>query len=239
MVLAWVVGIPFRQFLDVLEPWGRRLRGAHLQHWGALHYVGAATGFQCATRINGLCRPSQDKSIQGKAVPPSFLCPVSMEVMVSGGTSCSFVDGRLLCRRCRSCECRTPFLHARPATTLPQVDPVILATGHTYDRSSIERWLEQGHKTCPVTGMRLRHLELTPNFALRSAIQVGSRGWLLCHRGCFCHCGLHRGHCRSWSSCCRLGLSTGCTAEALAMDPSAMRALRRAGLGASQQCGAP
>ena len=55
---------------------------------------------------------------------------------------------------------------------VPQVDPVILATGHTYDRSSIERWLEQGHKTCPVTGMRLRHLELTPNFALRSAIQV-------------------------------------------------------------------
>jgi hypothetical protein len=55
---------------------------------------------------------------------------------------------------------------------LAQVDPVILATGHTYDRSSIERWLEQGHKTCPVTGMRLRHLELTPNFALRSAIQV-------------------------------------------------------------------
>jgi F-box/WD-40 domain protein 7 len=51
-----------------------------------------------------------------------------------------------------------------------QVDPVILATGHTYDRHSIERWLAQGHKTCPVTGMRLRHLELTPNFALRSAI---------------------------------------------------------------------
>jgi F-box/WD-40 domain protein 7 len=45
-----------------------------------------------------------------------------------------------------------------------------LATGHTYDRHSIERWLAQGHKTCPVTGMRLRHLELTPNFALRSAI---------------------------------------------------------------------
>lgn len=47
---------------------------------------------------------------------------------------------------------------------------MILATGHTYDRASIERWLAQGHKTCPVTGMRLRHLELTPNFALRSAI---------------------------------------------------------------------
>jgi U-box domain len=51
-------------------------------------------------------------------------------------------------------------------------DPVMVATGHTYDRLYIERWLHQGNRTCPVTGMRLRHLELTPNFALRNAIQV-------------------------------------------------------------------
>ena len=51
------------------------------------------------------------------------------------------------------------------------VDPVMVATGHTYDRPFIQRWLEQGHKTCPVTGVKLRHLELIPNFALRSAIQ--------------------------------------------------------------------
>lgn len=56
-------------------------------------------------------------------------------------------------------------------------DPVMVATGHTYDRVCIERWLAQGNRTCPVTGMRLRHLELTPNFALRNAIQV--RSWSL------------------------------------------------------------
>ena len=54
-------------------------------------------------------------------------------------------------------------------------DPVMVATGHTYDRVCIERWLAQGNRTCPVTGMRLRHLELTPNFALRNAIQVRCR----------------------------------------------------------------
>lgn len=53
-------------------------------------------------------------------------------------------------------------------------DPVMVATGHTYDRVCIERWLAQGNRTCPVTGMRLRHLELTPNFALRNAIMVGA-----------------------------------------------------------------
>jgi hypothetical protein len=42
-------------------------------------------------------------------------------------------------------------------------------------RLCIERWLAQGNRTCPVTGMRLRHLELTPNFALRNAIQVASQ----------------------------------------------------------------
>ena len=51
-------------------------------------------------------------------------------------------------------------------------DPVVLATGHTYERVYIERWLQQGNRTCPVTGMRLRHLEKTPNFALRVAVQV-------------------------------------------------------------------
>lgn len=54
------------------------------------------------------------------------------------------------------------------------VDPVMVATGHTYDRLYIERWLGQGNRTCPITGMRLRHLELTPNFAMRKAIQVCS-----------------------------------------------------------------
>lgn len=50
-------------------------------------------------------------------------------------------------------------------------EPVMVATGHTYDKECIERWLAQGHRTCPVTGQRLRHLELVPNFALRNAIQ--------------------------------------------------------------------
>jgi F-box/WD-40 domain protein 7 len=51
-------------------------------------------------------------------------------------------------------------------------DPVVCATGMTYNRASITRWLEAGHKTCPSTGQRLRHLELVPNFALRCAIVV-------------------------------------------------------------------
>ena len=65
----------------------------------------------------------------------------------------------------------TPSHFQCPVSMEIMSDPVMIQTGHTYDRPSIQRWLEQGHKTCPVTGQRLRHLELTPNFALRTAIQ--------------------------------------------------------------------
>ena len=51
-------------------------------------------------------------------------------------------------------------------------DPVMIATGHTYDRCCIEKWLVNGHRTCPMSGQRLRHSELTPNIALRNIIQV-------------------------------------------------------------------
>ncbi|KAH7672592.1 Zinc finger RING/FYVE/PHD-type protein [Dioscorea alata] len=49
-------------------------------------------------------------------------------------------------------------------------DPVIVASGHTYDRSSIARWINSGHHTCPKSGQRLIHMALIPNYALRSLI---------------------------------------------------------------------
>ncbi|XP_031269767.1 U-box domain-containing protein 17-like [Pistacia vera] len=49
-------------------------------------------------------------------------------------------------------------------------DPVIISTGQTYDRSSITRWLEEGHCSCPKTGQMLVHTRLFPNRALRNLI---------------------------------------------------------------------
>lgn len=50
------------------------------------------------------------------------------------------------------------------------VDPVIVSTGQTYERSCIEKWLEAGHGTCPKTQQTLISLSLTPNYVLRSLI---------------------------------------------------------------------
>ncbi|CAK9206532.1 unnamed protein product [Sphagnum jensenii] len=49
-------------------------------------------------------------------------------------------------------------------------DPVIVATGQTYERSCIQKWLESGHRSCPKTGVLLPHEGLTPNYVLRSVI---------------------------------------------------------------------
>ncbi|XP_065877265.1 U-box domain-containing protein 17 [Euphorbia lathyris] len=49
-------------------------------------------------------------------------------------------------------------------------DPVIISTGQTYDRSSISRWVEEGHCTCPKTGQMLVNTRLVPNRALRNLI---------------------------------------------------------------------
>lgn len=50
-------------------------------------------------------------------------------------------------------------------------DPVILSSGHTFDRSSIQRWVDSGHRTCPITKLPISDpVALIPNHALRSLI---------------------------------------------------------------------
>ncbi|EEF34846.1 Spotted leaf protein, putative [Ricinus communis] len=50
-------------------------------------------------------------------------------------------------------------------------DPVTLSTGITYDRQSIEKWIEGGNVTCPITAQVLRSLEPIPNHTIRKMIQ--------------------------------------------------------------------
>ena len=56
-----------------------------------------------------------------------------------------------------------------PITQMPMIDPLLAADGHSYERQSILRWLEQ-RQTSPVTGAPLGHTFLTPNHALRAVI---------------------------------------------------------------------
>ncbi|KAF4373523.1 hypothetical protein F8388_025217 [Cannabis sativa] len=50
-------------------------------------------------------------------------------------------------------------------------DPVTLSTGITYDRENIEKWLEEGNFTCPVTNQILHNFDMIPNHSIRKMIQ--------------------------------------------------------------------
>ncbi|KAK6249840.1 U-box domain - like 10 [Theobroma cacao] len=58
-----------------------------------------------------------------------------------------------------------------PITLDLMKDPVTLSSGITYDRESIETWLEDGNFTCPVTNQLLRSFDQIPNHSLRKMIQ--------------------------------------------------------------------
>ena len=58
-----------------------------------------------------------------------------------------------------------------PITHQLMTDPVIAVDGHSYERSAIQKWLDLGNATSPMTNERLERPDLVQNHALRSQIQ--------------------------------------------------------------------
>lgn len=56
-----------------------------------------------------------------------------------------------------------------PITLAQMTDPVIACDGHTYERTAIEDWLKN-NDTSPLTSEKLAHLDLIPNYLVRSQI---------------------------------------------------------------------
>ena len=57
-----------------------------------------------------------------------------------------------------------------PITAELMLDPVLCADGHSYERASIQEWLEN-HDTSPLTGLALEHKWLVANHALRKVAE--------------------------------------------------------------------
>ncbi|KAK0581102.1 hypothetical protein LWI29_010071 [Acer saccharum] len=80
-------------------------------------------------------------------------------------------DGSVSSRRLQRCQTMlVPHEFLCPITLEIMTDPVIVATGQTYERESILKWLNSNHRTCPKTRQTLDHLSLAPNYALRNLI---------------------------------------------------------------------
>lgn len=56
-------------------------------------------------------------------------------------------------------------------------DPVVIASGKTFERVWIQKWFNAGHNTCPKTHMRLDNVSVTPNVAIKELISQ----WCLKH----------------------------------------------------------
>ncbi|GMJ07537.1 CYS, MET, PRO, and GLY protein 2 [Hibiscus trionum] len=65
-----------------------------------------------------------------------------------------------------------PSLFRCPISLDLMKSPVSLCTGVTYDRTSIQRWLDDGNNTCPATMQVLKTKELVPNRNLQRLIQI-------------------------------------------------------------------
>ncbi|CAI9755311.1 unnamed protein product [Fraxinus pennsylvanica] len=50
------------------------------------------------------------------------------------------------------------------------VDPVIIASGQTYERAFIQKWIDLGFTVCPKTRQALSHTSLTPNNIVKGVI---------------------------------------------------------------------
>ncbi|CAL5017069.1 unnamed protein product [Urochloa decumbens] len=70
----------------------------------------------------------------------------------------------------RALEVKIPSFFRCPISLDVMRSPVSLCTGVTYDRASIQRWLDSGNTTCPATMLPLPSTDLVPNLTLRSLI---------------------------------------------------------------------
>ncbi|KAJ4964047.1 hypothetical protein NE237_023986 [Protea cynaroides] len=74
--------------------------------------------------------------------------------------------------------CRTPIPPEEfrcPISLRLMHDPVVIASGQTFERMSIEKWFSEGHDTCPKTQEKLSHLSMTPNSVMKDLIFKWSR----------------------------------------------------------------
>ncbi|CAJ1942539.1 unnamed protein product [Sphenostylis stenocarpa] len=63
-----------------------------------------------------------------------------------------------------------PEEYTCPISLRLMYDPVVIASGETYERMWIQKWFDEGNIVCPKTKKKLDHMALTPNVAFRDLI---------------------------------------------------------------------
>lgn len=87
---------------------------------------------------------------------------VQMESLVIGGTDEAQINTRSVHAIPEEFKC--------PLSLRVMYEPVVIASGLTFERMWIQRWFDEGHYECPVTKKKLAHLSLTPNTVMKDLI---------------------------------------------------------------------
>ncbi|KAK2379398.1 U-box domain-containing protein [Trifolium repens] len=126
----------------------------------------------CRSEIENLQEEIQNRNEeQSKSEIVSLIGLVRYAKCVLFGASTPSSRNETL-RRNQSLEIVVPSDYRCPISLELMRDPVVVATGQTYDRGSIKLWMDSGHNTCPKTGQTLAHTDLIPNHALRNMIAL-------------------------------------------------------------------
>ncbi|XP_061356131.1 U-box domain-containing protein 5-like isoform X2 [Gastrolobium bilobum] len=63
-----------------------------------------------------------------------------------------------------------PEEYTCPISSRLMFDPVVIASGETFERMWIQKWFDEGNAICPKTKKKLAHMALTPNTAIKDLI---------------------------------------------------------------------
>ncbi|CAK9157551.1 unnamed protein product [Ilex paraguariensis] len=169
-LLSRALSQPLNKELDPLQSGNRAIGSLHVENIGNLdHEVKAKV--QSIPRGSVLKGSVSDQMIH--QLPRLRNSSESCEVFVSNNDDANQEDNSTSKNLEKKKNADTPAIpddFLCPISLELMRDPVIVATGQTYERSYIQRWIDCGNTTCPKTQQKLQNLTLTPNYVLRSLI---------------------------------------------------------------------
>ncbi|KAL3501863.1 hypothetical protein ACH5RR_036312 [Cinchona calisaya] len=170
---------PLDKDIDPFHPRNRVIGSLHVPNIGNIdHQVREKVG--CAPSIQDSGGNSSAQIVEEPRRPKdsftsSKICqPKGSETIGTDGSCCSNKSAE---ENMKSDSSVVPDDFLCPISLELMRDPVIVATGQTYERSYIQRWIDCGNTTCPKTQQKLENLKLTPNYVLRSLISQ----WCIAH----------------------------------------------------------
>ncbi|KAK1299280.1 U-box domain-containing protein 5 [Acorus calamus] len=110
---------------------------------------------------------NDDDQNKESSITTDFACDLSKEISKLRSNS-EFHHGET--RTDASSAIVPPVEFCCPLSSRIMYDPVVIASGQTYERMYIEKWFSDGNYTCPKTHTKLSHLTMTSNSCIKDLI---------------------------------------------------------------------